>query len=236
MYRYVPVPLFLWMRQNFEKLLVIVRYCSVSGPDDETRIVFYRSKNLKNWFYALLSISRIVSLCFISVYRIVPVSDTNWYGSGGGWSVMIRFIIRVSDRVIHAVPVITGQATFETGLHTLTGAIVRFLHNRRWSPGWHKTLWFSMTFPFFIVADNYGWVISPCRLRYALWRQEWWQYTWSFLQGTNTSPHSIHTFLSAFLPLAHTEASAAVFLSVPLVIQGPGRSHAITRSYWRVSK
>ncbi|MDX8551940.1 hypothetical protein [Methanospirillum purgamenti] len=48
---------------------------------------------------------------------------------------MFRFIIWISDRVIHAVPVITGQATFETGLHTLTGAIVRFLHNRRWSPG-----------------------------------------------------------------------------------------------------
>ena len=121
-------------------------------------------------------------------------------------------------------------------LHTLTGAIVRFLHNRRWSPGWHKTLWFSMTFPFFIVADNYGWVISPCRLLYALWRQEWWQYTWSFLQGTNISPHSIHTFLSAFHPLAHTDASAAVFLSVPLVIQGPGRSNTITRSYRSFSK
>ena len=138
------------MRQNFEKCLVIVRYCSVSGSDDETRTLFYRSKNLKNWFYALLSISRIVSLCFGSVYRIVPLSDTNWYGSGGGWSAMFRFIIWISDRVIHAVPVITGQATFETGLHTLTGAIVRFLHTRRWSPGWHKTLWFSMAFPFFM--------------------------------------------------------------------------------------
>ena len=63
------------------------------------------------------------------------------------------------------------SAFFASGLHTLTGAIVWFhnrrwsdfsletvssedgaivwFHNRRWSSGWHKTLWFSMTFPSF---------------------------------------------------------------------------------------